>query len=96
MIYLKSCLEKREVAVCLLGKWCYRPVLARYIKEDIYEILPSACYGPAYEEWQFVPGTLVHCVEVNAANIHKYDLLYSGCLSGREKTKVAYSIAALT
>jgi len=43
------------------GTPAWRPTFARFIKDDIYELLPTEHYDPEDEEWEFVPGTIVHC-----------------------------------
>jgi hypothetical protein len=43
------------------GTPAWRPTRARFIKDDIYELLPTEHYDPEDEEWEFVPGTIVHC-----------------------------------
>ena len=40
------------------GTDCWRPVNAKEHSEGVFEILGIM---PAGEEWQFVPGTWVHC-----------------------------------
>jgi len=43
------------------GTSAWRPADARFIKDYIYELLLIEHYDPEDEEWEFVPGTLVHC-----------------------------------
>jgi hypothetical protein len=40
------------------GTDCWRPVNAKEHSEGVFEIVGIM---PAGEEWQFVPGTTVHC-----------------------------------
>jgi hypothetical protein len=36
-----------------------RPTEGREIEEGLYEIIPTADYNPADEEWEFPPGSFV-------------------------------------
>ena len=47
------------------GTSAWRPADARFIKDDIYELLSNMHYDPKDEEWEFVPGTLVHCEQIS-------------------------------
>jgi hypothetical protein len=39
-----------------------RPTNAVHLGNDVYRVLATDGYDPDDEEWEFVPGTLVHCV----------------------------------
>jgi hypothetical protein len=38
-----------------------RPVPARRVFDDVYELTKTNDYDPEYETWQFLPGQLVRC-----------------------------------
>ncbi len=39
----------------------FRPTEAIDLGSGLYKILPTPDYNPEFENWQFVPGTIVKC-----------------------------------
>ena len=42
------------------GTRVWRPTNARFIKDDLYELLATEDYDAEDEEWEFLPKTIVH------------------------------------
>jgi len=52
-----------EIYISLLkeGTTVWRPVKAKKLEENKYEIIGIDNYNPDDEEWQFLPGDIVKC-----------------------------------
>jgi len=52
------------VYVPLLGEGTivFRPTQAIHLEGDKYELLATKDYDPEDEKWEFLPGSIVHCV----------------------------------
>ena len=59
-----------EIYVYLLneGSDAWRPVKAKKIGLNRYEIIGIDNYDPSDEEWQFLPGDIVQCAEKKFAD----------------------------
>lgn len=53
----------QTVYVALLneGTRVCRPVQAKRLRDDVFELLSEATHDPSVEEWQFPPGSVVRC-----------------------------------
>jgi hypothetical protein len=56
-------MNPRTVYIYLLneGTDVWRPAEARWLHDDVYELLHIDAYDPEDEEWQFAPGSIVRC-----------------------------------
>jgi hypothetical protein len=60
---MASSTDVRIVYIPLLneGTSVVRPTQAIRLRENVYQVLPTADYDPDDEEWEFPPGTAVEC-----------------------------------
>jgi len=60
-----ECNMTAEIWVRLLdeGTNVYLPVLAEVLDDNIFRLLASDDYDPEDERWEFLPGSLVRCVQ---------------------------------
>jgi hypothetical protein len=53
------------------GTDTWRPTQAIPLENNLYKLLPTPDYNPEDEVWQFLPGTIVRCVEKRNDKLQK-------------------------
>lgn len=43
------------------GTDVFRPVQAEKLEKNIFKIIETESYNPECETWEFIPGQIVHC-----------------------------------
>ena len=56
-----------------------RPTQGEHLENGTFRVLPTPRYNPEDEAWQFVPGSIVHCVRkiTSAGSVLMAERLYT-------------------
>ena len=63
--------EKVYVELLEEGTDTWRPTQAIPLGNNLYKLLPTPDYNPKDEIWQFLPGTVVRCVDRRDEKLQK-------------------------